>query len=248
MTNRFEGTVVLVTGATRGIGRAVVERFAREGARLVVCARSESEALARELERGGTEVLARDLDISQPEALKDLAESALQRFGTIDVAVPNAGIRSRVPLYELDVEEWHRVLDTNLLGTFFTCRAVIDHMRERRSGRIVTISSLAGQVGGTLVDAAYSATKAGIINLTKVLAKELAPVGVTVNCVSPGTIDTPFIGDYDDGLRTQLQSLIPLGRLGTAEDVAEAVLYFASPGAGWVTGTTLSVSGGQVMF
>jgi 3-oxoacyl-[acyl-carrier protein] reductase len=248
MTNSHEGSVVLVTGATRGIGRAVAKRFASEGAKLVVCARSGSGPLARELEREGTDVLARDLDISQPDALLDLAKSALDRFGAIDVAVPNAGIRSRVPLGELDVEEWHRVLDTNLLGTFFTCRAVIEHMRERRSGRIVTISSLAGQIGGTLVDAAYSATKAGIINLTKVLAKELAPAGITVNCVSPGTIDTPFIGDYDDALRSQLRSLIPLGRLGTAEDVAEAVLYFASPGAAWVTGTTLSVSGGQVML
>jgi 3-oxoacyl-[acyl-carrier protein] reductase len=248
MTNSFEGAVVLVTGATRGIGRAVAERFAREGAKLVICARSDSRTLADALARGGSEVLARDLDIAQPDALPDLVRSALERFGRIDIAVANAGIRSRVGLDELGIEEWHRVLDTNLLGTFFTCRAVIGHMRERRSGRIVTISSLAGQVGGTLVDAAYSATKAGIINLTKVLAKDLAPVGVTVNCVSPGTIDTPFIGDYDDELRGQLESLIPLRRLGTADDVAEAVLYYASPGAAWVTGTTLSVSGGQVML
>lgn len=248
MTNRFEGSVALVTGATRGIGRAVAVRFAREGARLVVCARAGSVELARDLERDGAQVLALDLDIAQLDAIQDLVERALARFGGIDIAVCNAGIRSRVPLDELGVEEWHRVLDTNLLGTFFTCRAVIGHMRDRRAGRIVTISSLAGQVGGTLVDAAYSATKAAIINLTKVLAKELAPVGVTVNCVSPGTIDTPFIEDYDDQLRSRLQSLIPLGRLGTAEDVAEAVLYFASPGAAWVTGTTLSVSGGQVIL
>lgn len=248
MTNRLEGSVALVTGATRGIGRAVAERFASEGASLVVCARSGSDALARDLERNGTNIIGRDLDIAQPDAVRDLVERGLETFGGIDVAVCNAGIRSRVPLDELGVEEWHHVLDTNLLGTFFTCRAVIGHMRERRAGRIVTISSLAGQVGGTLVDAAYSATKAAIINLTRVLAKELAPAGVTVNCVSPGTIDTPFIGDYDDELRNRLQSLIPLGRLGTAEDVAEAVLYFASPGASWVTGTTLSVSGGQVML
>lgn len=248
MTNSFAGTVVLVTGATRGIGRAVADRFAREGAKLVICARSGSDTVARELARQGTEVLARDLDISQPDALADLVGSALETFGAIDVAVPNAGIRSRVGIDDLGIEEWHRVLDINLLGTFFTCQAVIGPMRERRSGRIVTISSLAGQVGGTLVDAAYSAAKAGIINLTKVLAKELAPVGVTVNCVSPGTIDTPFIGDYNDELRGQLESLIPLRRLGTADDVAEAVLYYASAGAAWVTGTTLSVSGGQVML
>ena len=138
-------------------------------------------------------------------------------------------------------------LGTNLIGTFNTCRAVTARMRARRSGRVVLVSSIAGQVGGTLVNVAYSATKAGIIVMTKALAKELAHVGVTVNCVAPGTIDTPFIADYDNQRRELLSGLIPLGRLGLAEDVAGAVLYLASDDAAWVTGATIDVNGGQVM-
>jgi 3-oxoacyl-[acyl-carrier protein] reductase len=152
-----------------------------------------------------------------------------------------------VPNGELDAAEWERVLGINLIGTFNTVRAVIPHMQEQGSGQIVLVSSIAGQVGGTLVNAAYSATKAGIICMTKVFAKQLAPDGITVNCVAPGTIDTPFIEDYDESRRDLLQGLIPLGRLGIAEDVAGAVLYVASSDAAWVTGATIDVNGGQVM-
>jgi 3-oxoacyl-[acyl-carrier protein] reductase len=163
------------------------------------------------------------------------------------VLVSNAGIRSIVPNAKLEENEWHRVLGVNLIGAFNVCQTLVPLVTTSGVGTIVIISSIAGQVGGTLVNVAYSAAKAGLIVMTKALAKELASSGVTVNCIAPGTIDTPFIADYDETRRDQLRGLIPLGRLGSADDVAAAAVYLASPGARWITGATLDVNGGQVM-
>jgi NAD(P)-dependent dehydrogenase (short-subunit alcohol dehydrogenase family) len=246
----FAGRVVLVTGAAGGIGTAVSTAFAARGATVVACDRAPLDDTRRDVlaAADGAEIVTEIVDIAVQAQVDDVVERTMGRFGRLDVAVCNAGVRSRVPFANLDGDEWHRVLDTNLLGTFYTCRAAMAHMTAAEQGRIITISSLAGQLGGTLVNAAYSAAKAGIIVLTKVAAKECAPFNVTVNSISPGTIDTPFIADYDDSLRDSLRALIPLGRLGTADDIAGAALYLASDGAAWVTGTTLSVSGGQVML
>jgi NAD(P)-dependent dehydrogenase (short-subunit alcohol dehydrogenase family) len=243
----FSNRVIAVTGGASGIGQTIAVEFARRGANIAVCDRASLEHTTAELRAAGIEALAVPVDVSHRPEVDRFVAAAVERFGRLDVAVCCAGVRSRIPFEALGRDEWHRVMDINLLGTFYTCAAALRPMKESRSGRIVTISSLAGQVGGTLVNVAYSATKAGIIALTKVAAKEAAPFNVTVNSIAPGTIDTPFIGDYDESLRERLQSLIPLGRLGRAEDVAGAALFLASDFADWITGTTVSVSGGQVM-
>jgi NAD(P)-dependent dehydrogenase (short-subunit alcohol dehydrogenase family) len=244
---RFAGKVALVTGASRGIGAAVAIGLARDGANVAVCARSDSTEVQEEICRVGRRGLGMKADIANEHDVKSVVRRTLEELGALDILVCNAGVRSTMPNRELNAAEWQRVLGTNLIGTFNACRAATRIMRDQGSGRVVLISSIAGQVGGTLVNVAYSATKAGIIVMTKALAKELAPFGVTVNCVAPGTIDTPFIGDYDDQRRELLKGLIPLGRLGIAEDVAGAVLYLASDDAAWVTGATIDVNGGQVM-
>jgi 3-oxoacyl-[acyl-carrier protein] reductase len=244
---RFAGKVALVTGASRGIGAAIAIGLAQEGAAVAVCARSDSTHVQEEICRLGGRGLGMRADVADEQDVKSVVQRTIDELGALDILVCNAGVRSTMPNSELNAAEWQRVLGTNLIGTFNTCRVAIDPMKARRSGRIVLISSIAGQVGGTLVNAAYSATKAGIIVMTKVLAKELAPFGVTVNCVAPGTIDTPFIEDYDDERRDLLRGLIPLGRLGLATDVAGAALYLASGDAAWVTGATIDVNGGQVM-
>jgi 3-oxoacyl-[acyl-carrier protein] reductase len=243
----FSDKVALVTGASRGIGAVVAAELARRGAAMSICARTEPLELAEELRAGGARVLTHQADISDERDVRRMVEETVRAFGHIDIAVCNAGVRSTLKNTDLDAAEWKRVLDINLIGTFNTCRAAMQDMRTRRSGRIIVVSSIAGQVGGTLVNVAYSAAKAGLIVMTKVLAKELAPDGVTVNCIAAGTIDTPFIEDYDDEQRERLLSLIPLGRMGLPKDIAAAVLYLASDGADWLTGLTLDVNGGQVM-
>jgi 3-oxoacyl-[acyl-carrier protein] reductase len=239
--------VALVTGASRGIGAAVATSLAMRGAAVSMCARTEPAQLAEELRAAGATVLAQRADIGVEEDIERITEKTIEEFGRLDIAVCNAGVRSTVPNSELTAAEWKRVLNINLIGTFNTCRVASNAMRPRRSGRIIIVSSIAGQVGGTLVNVAYSAAKAGLIVMTKSLAKELAPDRVTVNCISAGTIDTPFIEDYDQDRRERLLSLIPLGRMGRAEDISAAVMYLASDGAEWLTGVTIDVNGGQVM-
>jgi 3-oxoacyl-[acyl-carrier protein] reductase len=243
----FLDKVALVTGSSRGIGAVVAEELARRGAAVSLCARTEPRELGEKLRAGGAAVLTHRADVGDESDVQRLIDDTLAEFGRIDIAVCNAGVRSTIANTDLDAAEWKRVLDINLIGTFNTCRAVMQGMRTRGAGRIIIISSIAGQVGGTLVNVAYSAAKAGLIVMTKVLAKELAPSQVTVNCIAAGTIDTPFIEDYDDARRERLLSLIPLGRMGLAEDIAAAVLYLASDGAAWVTGVTVDVNGGQFM-
>lgn len=246
----FDGKVALVTGGGQGIGKATALALAGEGCTVVICGRTIAslERVEHEITQTGGQVIARTADISQEHEIKSLINDIVVQFGKLDIIVCNAGVRSNVPFFEVDDAEWYRVLDTNMKGTFYSCRAAMEHMKLQKSGRILTISSIAGVVGGTLANAPYSMAKAGIIVLTKVVAKMMAPFGVTANCIVPGTIDTPFIGDYDEEKRSQLQSLIPLDRLGTAEDIAAAVLYLASDQANWVTGVTLNVNGGQLIL
>jgi 3-oxoacyl-[acyl-carrier protein] reductase len=247
-----EGTVALVTGASRGIGRATVARLAAAGADVVINyhgaadgdqpgAVQESLALAAS---HGVRALAIDADISDRAAVSRMVDEALAAFGKIDVLVNNAGIESPTPLAHATDEAWDRTLAVNLKGQFLVIQAVAPGMRERRAGKIVNIASelaLTGRAGS----AAYCASKAGVIGLTKALARELAPDRILVNCVAPGPVDTDLLTAEE---RTpEMVAQIPLGRIGTADEIAETVWFLVSPANTWTTGQVVSPNGGAVI-
>ena len=243
------GKVAFITGAGRGMGRAMAERLAAEGARVAVTDIDKDAAAAAASELGG-DAVAVHLDVTDALSVAAAVEETCAALGPIDILVNNAGWDRLSPFVDTDEDLWDRLIAINLKGVLHTCRTVVPQMTERRTGRIVNISSDAGRVGST-GEAVYSATKAGIIGFTKTLAREVAKHGVTANVVCPGPTDTPLlsemIGAGNDRLITSLQRAIPLGRLGRPEEVAAAVAFLASDDAAFITGQTLSVSGGLTM-
>lgn len=249
----FGGRVVVVTGGERGIGRGIVLAFASRGARLVIAhaddERSAAAAgdVAAEVRRVGAEALVLRADVRRESDVTSLVRDAESRLGRVDVLVNNAGVYPRALVTEMTVETFDDTVAVNLRGTFLCCRAVLPGMIARRYGRIVNISSAAA-FAPRVRGAHYAATKAGIIGLSRALALEVAPHGITVNVVAPGTVDTEQSRqELDDEAFAQLAREIPVGRIGSPRDVAGAVLYFASEEASWVTGQTLLVNGGRVM-
>ncbi|MCL7451663.1 MAG: SDR family oxidoreductase [Anaerolineae bacterium] len=241
--------VVLVTGAGRGIGLGIAQALAAEGARVAVCdisARLLDEALTQIQALGG-QALAFEMDVTSKPQISRVVGEVVARWGTVDILVNNAGIYEVLPVEEISEAQWDRVLAVNLKGAFLCCQAVIPAMKEQRSGRIVNIASSAGKTGGTLAGAHYSASKAGLINLTKQLARELGPFGITVNAVAPGRIDTPMIHAVSDAENEAFAQRTPLGRLGTPEDVAHAVVFLASERASFITGEIVDVNGGLLI-
>jgi 2-hydroxycyclohexanecarboxyl-CoA dehydrogenase len=243
------GKVAFVTGAGRGMGRAMAERLAAEGA-VVAVTDIDKDAAAAVAEALGNGAVAVHLDVTDALSVATAVEETTAALGPIDILVNNAGWDRLAPFVDTDEDLWDRLIAVNLKGVLHTCRTVVPQMTERRSGRIVNISSDAGRVGST-GEAVYSATKAGIIGFTKTLAREVAKSGVTVNVVCPGPTDTPLlaemVGAGNDRLITALQRAIPLGRLGRPEEIAAAVAFLASEDAAFITGQTLSVSGGLTM-
>ena len=234
----------LVTGASRGIGAAVVKRLAQEGYRVAVNynhSQEKAEALAAEV--GGMAVQA---DVSDPAQVGKMVDTVLENFCQLDILVCNAGVAWQGLTQDMDDGAYRRIMGTDLDGVFHCCKAVLPHMIARKTGRIITLSSMWGQVGGSC-EAAYSAAKAGVIGLTKALAKEVGPSGITVNCVAPGVIDTEMNGRLGPEALAALAEETPLGRLGTVEEVAECVAFLCSPGGGFLTGQVLSPNGGLVM-
>lgn len=239
--------VALVTGASRGIGKATALALASKGAKVVInYARSSdaAEATVTEINSAGGEAIALQADVSQAEQVDDLIKQTIDKLGRIDVLVNNAGITKDTLLLRMKLEQWQAVIDLNLTGVFLCTKAVSKIMLKQRSGRIINIASVAGQMGNP-GQANYSAAKAGVIGFTKTVAKELANRGVTVNAVAPGFIETDMTNDLkSDGII----QFIPLGRYGKPEEVAGTIRFLAAdPAAAYITGQVFNVDGGMVM-
>ena len=241
------GKAAIVTGASRGIGRAIALRLASAGALVVAGARADhAEPVAREIETAGGTAIAVALDVTEAASIAALAQTALERFGRIDVLVNNAGIVRDQLLLRMKPEEWDAVICTNLTAAFVCCRAVLRPMLKQRSGRIVNIGSVVGRTGNP-GQANYAASKAGLEGFTRSLALEVASRGITANVVAPGMIETDMIAALDERAREALGGRIPMGRLGTAEDVAAAVCFLASDEASYITGQVVGVNGGMYL-
>lgn len=240
----MSGRVIWITGGSSGIGKAAVRKFAGAGDRVAFTfLHSEAAARALESETGAFAIRADVSDSAQVNRARDVI---LSRFGRIDVLVCAAGVAGKGLLMDQTDEAYDRIMNTNLFGTFAAIRAVLPCMIERRGGSIVTVSSMWGETGGAC-EALYSASKAGIIGLTRAVAKEVGSAGIRVNCISPGVIDTPMNADLSPEDVDSLVEETPLGRIGMAEEVAEAICFLAGEGAGFITGQVLPVNGGIVI-
>ena len=246
----LNGKVAIVTGAGQGIGRGIAIQLAHSGASLAVVDvdAARAETVTKEIEDLGHSALAIHADVTDFDQVKRMVDGTLEAFHQIDILVNNAGITGRtLPLTKLEVSDWDEVMDVNLRAVFLCCKAVIDHMIERGYGRIVSIASVAGKEGNpTLIP--YSTSKAGVIGLTKALAKEVTEYDIRVNCVSPAVIGTPLLDDMAPSTVEYMISKIPLGRVGKPEEVAVVVNFLASDLASFVTGQCYDISGGRATY
>ena len=250
ISQRLLGKACIVTGGSSGIGAATVRRFVKEGAEVLIADRNvrDAHALAREL---GESVTAMSCDVRREAEVKAIAEAAMQRWGRIDVLVNNAGAELNRPYDTTTVDEWDMVLDTDLKGPWLFCKHVVPHMVNRGSGSVINVSSLNGLVGFPL-STAYGSAKGGLIVFTKDMAIELAQSGVRFNCVCPGVIETPMMERWTDLMpdkadaQRMLRGVMPIGRMGTADEVAGAIFFFASEDSALCQGAVLSVVGGFV--
>jgi 3-oxoacyl-[acyl-carrier protein] reductase len=244
------GKAALVTGGSRGIGKAIGLRLARQGADVAFSYRGNADAAkatAAEIESIGTKAVAIQGDVKDPGSAEAVVKSALEAFGKVDILVNNAGITRDDLIMRMTEEAWRDVLETNLFGAFWMTKAVTRPMLKARSGRIVNITSVSGQAG-QMGQANYSSAKAGLIGLTKATARELASRGITVNAVAPGFVLTELTRNLPEALQNEINARTPLGRFGTVEEVADAVAFLASDEAAYITGQVLAVDGGLVMM
>ena len=243
----LSGRVAFVTGASRGIGKAIAQRCAAAGATVVACARDDhAQPVVDEIVALGGTAIAERLDVTDADSVAEAVRAVTDRYGQIDIVINNAGIVRDQLMMRMKSEDWDIVLATNLTAAFRCTQAVLRPMLKRRHGRIISISSVVGQSGNP-GQANYAASKAGLIGFTKALAREVASRGITVNVVSPGMIETDMTGGLNPTVRETLATQIPIGRFGTPADVAAAVCFLASDEAAYITGQVLSVNGGLYM-
>jgi len=246
MNGILDGEIALVTGASRGIGAAIAKRLAEQGAKVIGTATSDAGAEAIGAALAGSGGAGRRLNVTEPGTIEALIESIAQEFGPLTILVNNAGITRDQLLMRMKDEDWQAILDTNLSSVFRSSKAVLRGMLKARKGRIVNIASVIGLTGNA-GQANYAAAKAGIIGFSKSLAREVGSRGITCNVVAPGYIGTDMTRDLPEAAREKMLADIPLGRMGTAEDIAEAVSFLVSPAAAYITGETLHVNGGMYM-
>jgi 3-oxoacyl-[acyl-carrier protein] reductase len=243
-----DGKVALVTGGSRGIGLAIAELLGREGARVAICARNVDRAknAAAQLRENGLDIEAFQADVGDRESVTNLVKEVISLHSRIDILVNNAGVTADALLLRMNDEQWNQVIRTNLTGVFHCTKLAAKQMLKQRWGRIISISSVAG-LAGNPGQANYAASKAGVVGFTKSVARELASRGITANVVAPGFIVTDMTENLSEETRAKLLERIPLARFGSAEDVARAVVFLASDGAGYITGQVIQVDGGMAM-
>jgi acetoacetyl-CoA reductase len=246
----LQGAVAVVTGGSRGIGAAICEQLGRSGAKVVVNysgSQGPAEEVASKINEigGGGEAVVAQADVSDPEQAQGLIDEAVEQFGRIDILVNNAGMNIDKPLGQLEVDEWNEVVQLDLNGVFYATHAALPYMTEQESGRIINISSVVGEQGN-MMQANYSAAKAGVLGFTKTAALELAQNNITVNAVAPGFIETEMVEAIPENIQEAILGQIPLGRFGKAEEIARAVRYIVEEGD-YMTGNTLDINGGFYM-
>lgn len=242
---KLENRSAIVTGSGRGIGRQIALTLAQKGANVLVADINIDNAAqtAAEISQLGVKSLALKVDVSEGSEVRAMVNRTIEEFGKVDILVNNAGIFSSVRISECSEEQWDRIMAINLKSVFLCSQAVMPLMKERKYGKIISLASVAGKVGGLFASAAYAVSKAGVICITKSLAKELAPYGVNVNAIAPGVIETDMTANHPD-FRPQ----IPLARIGKPQEVANCALFLASDDSSYITGATIDVNGGMVMY
>jgi 3-oxoacyl-[acyl-carrier protein] reductase len=249
MGHSLKGRVALITGASKGIGKGIARTLASGGADVLLVSRDPvaGERGAAELRDAGSSAAFQVADVTDLVSMQKAAEEAVRRFGRLDILCANAGIFPSAPLAQLSGEQWDEVFNVNVKGTLFSVQACLPHLRKSDAGRIVVISSITGPITGFPGWSHYGATKAAQLGFIRTAALELSQWGITINAVLPGNIETEGLAEIGEGYRQQMIASIPLKRLGKTEDIGFAVCFFASPEAGFITGQTLVVDGGQVL-